>query len=82
MKTLALTAVAATVALGSFAAPAFAADQSNDIKVDTQIVSISGDTAFLANGTSVDAPRAAASGDKVRVIFNENNDLKRVLVLR
>ena len=82
MKTLALSAVAATIALGSFAAPAFAFDQSNDIKLDTQIVSISGGDATLATGATVPAPQAASAGDKVRVVFNENHDLKRVIVLR
>lgn len=82
MKTLALTATAFAIALGSASAPAFAADHGNQQQIDTQIVSVAGDTATLANGFTVDAPRAAVAGDKVRVILTEDNDLKNVFVIR
>jgi predicted RNA-binding protein with TRAM domain len=81
MKTLALSATALAIAMGSLTAPAFAVDHGNQQNVDSQIVSISGNTATLANGFTVDAPRAASAGDKVRVVLTENNDLKRVFIL-
>ena len=80
MKNLALTAAALTVAFG-VASPAFAVDHGNQQNIDTSIVSIAGNTATLSNGFTVDAPRAASAGDKVRVVLTENNDLKRVFVL-
>jgi predicted secreted protein len=80
MKKIALTTAALAVAFG-VSSPAFAVDHGNQQNVDSQIVSISGNTATLANGFMVDAPRAASAGDKVRVVLTENNDLKRVFIL-
>lgn len=81
MKKYALTTAALAVAFGAAATPALAVDHGNQQNVDSTIVSISGNTATLANGFMVDAPRAAGLGDKVRVVLTENNDLKRVFIL-
>lgn len=81
MKKITLTATVLTLALGS-SAPAFAVDHGNQQNIDTRIVSISGGKAVLANGFTVDAPRASRIGDKVRVVLTEDNDLKNVFVLR
>jgi predicted secreted protein len=80
MKKSALTTAALAVAFG-VASPAFAVDHGNHQNIDTSVVSISGNTATLANGFTVEAPRAASAGDKVRVVLTENNELKRVFIL-
>ncbi|MGD1886363.1 MAG: hypothetical protein ACFB01_04425 [Cohaesibacteraceae bacterium] len=89
MKTLALSAAALSLALGSMAAPALA--DSDDIKVDTYVVeaNVAAGTLKLENGMTLDQsieyfafPAQAASGDKVRLTFNDENDLQRVTVLR
>ena len=81
MKKFALTTAALAVAFGAVATPALAVDHSNQQNFDSTIVDLSGNSATLANGFMVDAPRAASVGDKVRVEITENNDLKRVFVL-
>lgn len=89
MKTLAMTASAFALLTATALAfaltsvmPAHAMDHGNQQNIDTSIVSIAGNTATLANGFTVDAPRAAAAGDKVRVVLTEDNDLKNVFILR
>ena len=89
MKRFALTVIAASLAAGSLAVPALA--DSQDIKVDTQIVDINQSAGLikLANGMTLDQsleyfamPRGAATGDKVRVTFTDTNELDRVVVIR
>lgn len=86
MKKLALSSIAATLALAAFTAPASALDQSNDTKVDTQVVAINGNVVTLSNGIKLERnsfalPTHTPQGDKVRAIYNEDNELKRVMVL-
>lgn len=89
MKRFALSLAAVSLTAGALIAPALA--ESEDIKVDTQVVEIdqSGHLVKLANGMTLDQsiehfsmPRSIATGDKVRLIFSGSNDLERVVVLR
>lgn len=88
MKRLAIALMSAGLAAGA-AAPALA--NSDDVKVDSHIVSVNanGSVITLANGMTLDRsveyfamPAGASAGDKVRVIFSDDNQLKRVFVLR
>jgi hypothetical protein len=89
MKRFALTLAAASLAVGSVAAPAIA--DSFETYTDTTVLSVDRDNGRmnLANGTTLDQsiewfamPRGVSGGDKVRVIIDNNNDLDRVVVLR
>ncbi|MEM1286606.1 MAG: hypothetical protein AAGH43_14575 [Pseudomonadota bacterium] len=94
MKTLALTAVAATIALGSFAAPAFAGDNADfpNRGYDSTVVSVdaAAGTIKLSSGNTLDQsleyfsfPRNIAAGDKVHVDINgSDHTLKGVRVIR
>lgn len=94
MKTLALSAVAATIALGSLAAPAFAQSTSDALNLDFNSTVVSADAAAgtikLSSGQTLDQsveyfafPRNIAAGDKVRVDIDGNDHtLKGVRVIR
>lgn len=89
MKIFATTLIAFAMTAGTFAAPAFA--NSDDTKLDTLIVEINSSAGIvkLANGMTLDQslesfsmPVGASVGDKVRLTFDDTNDLRRVTVLR
>lgn len=88
MKRFAVALITAGLTAGA-AAPALA--NVDDIKVDSHIVDINAPAGLikLANGMTLDRsveyfamPVGASAGDKVRVVFTDDNVLKRVLVLR
>lgn len=89
MKRFATAFVAIAMTTGAFAAPALA--NSDDTKLDTLIVEINSAAGIvkLANGMTLDQsletfsmPTGASVGDKVRLTFDDTNDLRRVTVLR
>lgn len=89
MRNIATALIAVAMTTGVFTAPAFA--NSDDTKLDTLIVEIHSGAGIvkLANGMTLDQsletfslPVGAAVGDKVRLTFDDTNDLRRVTVLR
>ena len=90
MKRFAFATLAALFTAGTVTAPAMA-DTSYEVEVDTQIVQIdhTGGALKLANGMTLDQdiewfamPVGATPGDKVRITYSDNNDLKSVRVIR
>lgn len=88
MKRIATALIAVAMTAGAFAVPALA--ESEDTKLDTQVIEINAAGALkLANGMTLDQslevfsmPVGVSVGDKVRLTFDDTNDLRRVTVLR